>query len=87
VEIFVANAMNHFNKISGSDVRNSNINVLNEVHLVLHYITAEPALMFGLEVWFVKGKNRKGFETHEITFRSLIAGYTRTLRARIHTKQ
>jgi hypothetical protein len=36
--------------------------------------------MFGLEVWFVRGKNYKEFTTHEITFRRLIAGYTRMLK-------
>ena len=65
---------------SGSVGRNYNINVLNEVLVILHCITAKPAFIFGLEVWFVSGKNYKEFVTHEITFRRLIAGYTRTLK-------
>jgi hypothetical protein len=61
--------------------------VLNEVLGILHCITAKPAFMFGLEVWFVRIKNNKEFAAHEITFRGLIAGYTRTLRRRILTQQ
>ena len=42
------------------------INVLNEVLGILHCITAKPAFMFGLEVWFVRGKNNKEFATHQV---------------------
>jgi hypothetical protein len=75
------------NDLSRSVGRNYNIYVLNGVLGILHCITARPAFMFGLKVWFVRGKNNKEFATHEITFRRLIAGYTRTLRGRILTQQ
>ena len=76
-----------FNDLSGSVGKNYNMNGLNEVLCILHCITAKPAFMFGLEVWFVRGRNNKKFSTHEITFRRLIAGYTRMLRGRILTQQ
>lgn len=61
--------------------------MLNDVLGIFHCITAKPAFMFGLEVWFMRGKNNKEFATHVTTFRRLIAGYTRTLRGRILTQQ
>jgi len=53
-----------FNDLSGSVGKNYNMNGLNEVLCILHCITAKPAFMFGLEVWFVRGRNNKKFSTH-----------------------